>query len=196
MTRARERDLMALQLRLRGESWQRIADQMGFRHPSQAYAIWKRAMDRTCREVADNTRKLESDRLDALWRVMFAKAMAGSCQAVDRCLMIMDRRARLWGLDAPVNRYVGVVGMGQLVEAVEKLERENYAMEARIADRMAGIDAEKDILDADLIDEGLRSTSPIRQGRTSSPSVPGLTGHRSDAVLQASGRSDGSLRLA
>ena len=185
MSRARERDLMALQLRLRGDSWQRIADQMGFRHPSQAYTVWKRAMDRTCREVADETRQLEADRLEALWKVMFAKAMAGSHQAVDRCLTIMDRRAKLLGLDAPTKRFVEVVGLNQLVQAVENLEQENAAMEARIADRMAGIDADEDIWDTDRIGE-----SPC-DGEIQLPSgqeaAPFLRSHgwRSDLVAGA-----------
>jgi len=144
MSRARERDLMALQLRLRGDSWQRIADQMGFKCASQAYAVWKRAMDRTCREVADETRQLEVERLDALWRVMFAKAMTGSHQAVDRCLAIMDRRAKLLGLDAPARARIDVVDIGQLVDAVESLERENEAMEARIAARDDDVDVDRE----------------------------------------------------
>ena len=108
-------------------------------------------MPGSTREVADETRQLEVERLDALWRIMFAKAMAGSHQAVDRCLAIQDRRAKLLGLDAPTKRFVEVVGMNQLVQAVENLEQANAAMEARIAARMAGINADEDIWDTDQI---------------------------------------------
>ena len=153
MVLARQRDLKALELRLAGCTFQQMAEQMGFRDHSQAYRCWQRAMASQVAENVAELRQLEDARLDALWAPMFAKAMAGNHLAVDRCLMIMARRARLWGLDAPVKRYVEVAGLNQLVQAVENLERENDAMAEQIAARMAGAGSDEDIFDADLIDE-------------------------------------------
>ncbi len=180
MVLARQRDLKAIELRLAGYTFQQMAEQMGFKDHSQAYRCWARAMASQVAENVDELRQLEDARLDALWAPMFTKAKAGNHLAVDRCLMIMARRARLWGLDAPVKRFVEVTGLNQLVRAVENLEQENEAMEARIADRMAGIDADEDICDADLIDE-----SPC-DGETQLPSD-----QEADSFLRSHGwRSD------
>jgi hypothetical protein len=41
------------------------------------------------------------ERLDALWGALYPIAMDGQLGAVDRCLSIQSRRAKLLGLDAP-----------------------------------------------------------------------------------------------
>lgn len=53
-------------------------------------------------EEIPSLRQLESDRLDELFRVVWADAISGgegSGPAQDRVLRIMDRRAKLFGLD-------------------------------------------------------------------------------------------------
>ena len=46
-------------------------------------------------------RTLELERLDKLWFAMYRQATQGNQGAVDRCIRIMERRAKLLGLDAP-----------------------------------------------------------------------------------------------
>ena len=43
---------------------------------------------------------MEGDRLDALQAAVWEKALAGDPKAVDQCLQIIDRRAKLFGLGA------------------------------------------------------------------------------------------------
>ena len=53
-------------------------------------------------EGADNLRRVEGSRLDALQRAHWAAAIQGDIAATNAVLRIMERRARLFGLDSPV----------------------------------------------------------------------------------------------
>jgi len=53
-------------------------------------------------ETAEEIRRLELERLDAMLFAIGPEVRKGSYGAIDRALKIMERRARLLGLDAPV----------------------------------------------------------------------------------------------
>ena len=59
------------------------------------------ALKATLQEPADELRTLELERLDRLLLGVWGQAAKGNQGAVDRALKIMERRARLLGLDAP-----------------------------------------------------------------------------------------------
>ena len=59
------------------------------------------ALKATLREPADEVRDLEVARLDAMLLPLWRRVQQGDERAVDRALKIMERRARLLGLDAP-----------------------------------------------------------------------------------------------
>lgn len=100
---AREREREAVQLRIAGASYDEIARHLGIRRGS-AHRIVQRVLARLSAqtgELAEEVRRLELERLDALWRALYERAVNGDLPAVDRALHIMERRARLLGLDAP-----------------------------------------------------------------------------------------------
>ena len=117
----------ALQLRAQGLSFRAIADTQGC-SPSTAKARVDAALDKTLREPADHLRELELERLDQLFEVAFARATdqesKGVLFGVDRCLTIMDRRARLLGLDAPIRRIVEVIDDTSIDREIERLVSE------------------------------------------------------------------------
>ena len=54
-----------------------------------------------CREEAAQVRDLELQRLDDLYLIAYRTIISGNSLAgIDRCLRIMERRAKLLGLDA------------------------------------------------------------------------------------------------
>jgi hypothetical protein len=55
------------------------------------------------REDVVTARELEADRYDQLQRAIWAKCLKGDTWAFDRALKIMGQRARLLGLNVPVN---------------------------------------------------------------------------------------------
>ena len=69
-------------------------------------------------ETAPQVLTMELERLDSLWRTVYPEAKRGNLGAVDRSLRIMERRARLLGLDAPSK--TDVTSGGDKIELVVK----------------------------------------------------------------------------
>lgn len=101
MIAAKERAAQAMQLRMEGLTFARIAEEAGYKSPQAAHDAVKRALDATIREPATELIKLELERLDVLWGIQYLNAQAGDVQSLNACMKLMERRARLLGLDAP-----------------------------------------------------------------------------------------------
>jgi len=116
---AAERRVKATHLRKAGATYQEIGDALGVT-PQAAYKMVSRAIsinDKKTSENVEEMRELELQRLDKLFFLMYQKAMAGTMGAVDRCIKIMERRAKLQGLDAPAAIDMTTKGKG-LDEAI------------------------------------------------------------------------------
>ena len=99
---AHERTIQALELRKAGFTYSVIAEKLGYTGKAAAWDAVNRALKQLKREPAEGVLALELERLDALYKSMYPQALKGNLGAVDRCLKISERRARLLGLDAPV----------------------------------------------------------------------------------------------
>ena len=96
-------ELLALGLRQKGRSYRSIAEEMGVSHETARQCV-KRAMDRLrpiVEERAEEVRELELSRLDIATNGLMPKVIEGDTYAIDKLVKVMDRRARLLGLDAP-----------------------------------------------------------------------------------------------
>jgi hypothetical protein len=94
-----EKRRRALDLRKAGASFDRIAQEVGYKSKGAAYNAVKAALEETLREPAAEVRKLELERLDRLFLVVWARALNGDKEALDRCLHIIRQRAGLEGLN-------------------------------------------------------------------------------------------------
>ena len=92
-----KRDRSALELRKAGASVDRIADALDFADVDEASAAIQRALHDA--PAIDDAHRLELERLDAMQRALWPAALKGNRPAVESCLSIMERRARLLGLD-------------------------------------------------------------------------------------------------
>lgn len=102
--KGREREQAAVKLRMGGATYDEIGSSLGITAPT-AYRAVKRAIGRVIAktsEDADQLRTLELQRLDKLLLALWPRASRGDDAAVDRVLRVMERRAKLRGLDAPV----------------------------------------------------------------------------------------------
>lgn len=100
---AKERALKALELRKKGMRYEQIAQQLGYPNRGNAHKAVMKELEllaKECLEEAARVRDLELQRLDALYLVAYAEVEGGNIPAIDRCLRIMERRAKLLGLDA------------------------------------------------------------------------------------------------
>jgi hypothetical protein len=115
-----EIDTEALKLRSTGLTYQRVADSMGCSKQT-AYDRVKRALQAIPFEAVQEYRQIMGEQLDSLLEVALEKALSrdkGAMFGIDRVLMIMDRKARLFGLDAPIKQHVEVVNYdGNSIEA-------------------------------------------------------------------------------
>jgi hypothetical protein len=104
-----ERERIVLQERIKGKSFYKIEQEHGI---SNADRVFKRAIERD--ENVDikraEARRLEDLRLDGLQEGIWPRAIAGEPRAVEVALKVLERRARLHGLD-----FADMIS-GQLVE--------------------------------------------------------------------------------
>jgi len=106
---ARERERRAITLRMAGATYRQIGEELGV----SGQAAWG-SVDRALRRVAKHTnedaeklRRIELRRLEKLHLLVWKEALGKDTKikaryaAIDRCLKIAERRARLMGLDSP-----------------------------------------------------------------------------------------------
>lgn len=101
--KASERRARAFRLRLAGAKFREIGQQLGCTE-QRAHQIITDEIARIsekCTELAEQVRTLELERLDVLQMGCWRNATQGNLGSVDRVLRIMERRAKLLGLDAP-----------------------------------------------------------------------------------------------
>jgi hypothetical protein len=103
-----EREAEVVKLRRGGMTWDLIAQRTGFADPSGARQAYMRAASRVVRDDIEQIRQVEEDRLDLAQAAIWGDVMAGNIQAVNALVRIMERRARLLGLDRPVQHQVEV----------------------------------------------------------------------------------------
>lgn len=96
---ALERTSRALELRKSGMTYALIADELGYKSTSGAHNAVTRALKKTLQDSSDEVRILEVERLDALLNGLWPRRHIP--EYTDRILRVMDRRAKLLGLDAP-----------------------------------------------------------------------------------------------
>ncbi len=112
-----EKWAQALNLRKGGASYDDIARQLGYSDGASAYNAVQSALGLAIAEPAEEVRKLELERLDRLQVAQWRAAMNGDVRAAQTVLKIMERRARLTGIDE-THESDG----SRLVELVEALE--------------------------------------------------------------------------
>ncbi len=111
----------AVDLRIEGKTYREIAQELGVT-PTRARQLVAEALaaiEKDTAESAEELRRLELDRLDQLQSGLWEEAAAGNLKAVGAALKIMERRARLLGLDAPTRteNTHGYANLDQMTDA-------------------------------------------------------------------------------
>lgn len=94
----------ALELKMAGATWQQIADTLHYKNQRGARAAVDTALQREQRRVGDireEYRTMQLLRTERSMRAIWPQVIAGDLFAVDRMIKIMERQAKLLGLDAP-----------------------------------------------------------------------------------------------
>jgi len=103
------KELKVLDLRRAGFTFMRIAEETGYKQASGAQRAYKRIMDRTKPQAVEEHRWQELDRLDRMQVALWPRAMKGDDKAINTIVRLMERRARLVGIDAPTRIQAEVV---------------------------------------------------------------------------------------
>jgi hypothetical protein len=104
-----DKERRVLEMRLAGITFDAIAKNVGYASPGSAYNAYKRALVRTLQEPAEEIREAEVARLDRLMAGVWTAALRGEVRSVEAVLRIMDRRAKLLGLDQPTRVQAEVI---------------------------------------------------------------------------------------
>lgn len=97
---AQDRAIQALKLRKLGFQYEEIAAQCGYNNKGAAWNAVQRLLSKYKTEAVNELRIVETARLDDLLRPFMLRAMKGEKDAAFVVLRIMERRAKLLGLDA------------------------------------------------------------------------------------------------
>ena len=160
----REREIV--EWRIEGLTWRQIAERVGM-SPAGTLKAYNRAMVKTLKPATDELRELELDRLDTLQQTYWQPAVAGNMRAADFILKVIDKRAKLLGLDAPTKIQAEVVTYDG-----SDLDREVDAI-ARIIDAQRTItaDGSEQYTVTELTDQG----EPLHVEEPPSESKPTTT---------------------
>ena len=148
----RRKEQIVLEHRTRGWSFAKIEREFKFAHADR---IWRRALRRPENEahVRVEAIRQEEIRLDALQDGIWDKAVGGDARAVEVCLKVLERRARMGGLD-----FADMIS-GQLVE-IEQAKVKLMGAALVSALKAAGLSPDKQQAVADTFFAALRSQEP------------------------------------
>jgi len=91
-----------MELKLAGKSYRTIARKLDFRGPSGAHKAVSAYLRKTLTAPSDELRRIELERLDRLQVIAWKRVtVSADLKAISTVLKIMERRAKLLGLDAP-----------------------------------------------------------------------------------------------
>jgi hypothetical protein len=122
-----EKERKVLELKLAGITFDRIAEQVGYTDGSAACKAYNRAMKRTLQEPAQELREAELLRLDKILSGCWRDAISGDARAAATALKVIQERAKLLGLYAPIKTeteitaYMGGTEIDREVERLAEL---------------------------------------------------------------------------
>jgi hypothetical protein len=103
-----EREQEVVKLRRGGLTWDLIGQRVGLT-TSGAYNAYERALKRVVLEDVQAIRQLETERLDLAQSAIWGKVLQGDNPSIANLLRIMERRAKLLGLDQPTRIQAEVI---------------------------------------------------------------------------------------
>lgn len=131
------REAEAIELRKQGLTYGQIGEMLGISEMG-AHKCVSRALDKFKTELSEQTadvRQLELQRLDALFYGVWLKAQSGDPSSIGSAIKIMERRAKLLGLDAASKNELsgpdgGPLTVGVFAVPLEVITRDAWSAKA------------------------------------------------------------------
>jgi hypothetical protein len=104
-----DREIKVWQYRVAGATFEQIAEKLGYANESGARAAFKRYVNRTKDEtLANEIRDLHRQRLEIALLAIWPAVERGDLESIKVMLKILERDAKLFGIDMPVKTEVEV----------------------------------------------------------------------------------------
>jgi hypothetical protein len=103
-----EREQEVVKLRRGGLTWDLIGERLKV-HATTAQKAYERALARVVADDINAIRNLETERLDLAQSAIWGKVLQGDNPSIANLLRIMERRAKLLGLDQPTRIQAEVI---------------------------------------------------------------------------------------
>jgi len=97
----KEKEQLAFLYRTQGLTFAQIAEQLGYAHPAAAKKAYSRAVRARPDELVQEDRALDLNRIDLLIAALWPAAMQGDHRSTLTLIKLLERRAKLLGLDQP-----------------------------------------------------------------------------------------------
>jgi predicted transcriptional regulator len=123
-----ERSRKAYELNLSGWNVSEIAKELGISHQTVRTDI-KHWISQTVMPLAEDVKKQQLDRLELLWREAFRKSQKGDVPAMNAALKVLERQAKLLGLDINKIEFTQVNDPRE-IELIELINEARVAMKA------------------------------------------------------------------
>lgn len=95
----RAKALRILELRVQGHSFDDIAQILDYKSGKHVRAAYTRLMDKHEKESVESLRQLQNERLEMAWQGLAPKVAQGRERAVEVAMKVLERQARLQGID-------------------------------------------------------------------------------------------------
>lgn len=135
------RDRAMLAMRLQGASLAEIADRFGVSIATASRAVKRAIAESVPARAVEELRSEQLMRLERLWAALWPRIEAGSARHAEVGLRVLERQARLMGLDAPEVRTIEVVTKDAVMRAIEDLERQILDLGGDLPELPPGDDA-------------------------------------------------------
>ena len=104
-----EKERQVLAYRQGGATFDQIAQRLGYSNESGARAAFRRAMERIKDDAINSEmRELHRQRLEIALKAIWPQVIQGDFEAIKLMLKILERDAKLYGIDAPIKTEVEV----------------------------------------------------------------------------------------
>ena len=128
---AKEKQRLALELRKTGATFETIAKQLGYAGRQGAEKAVAAALRRITEKPAQELKKLDIERLDGYLLALSTRIKVGDTFAINTALAVLGRRAKLLGLDMPIEHKIdGKIEM----ESPDLSAKDKAELEATLAE--------------------------------------------------------------
>ena len=139
-----EKERQVVQYRQGGATFDAIAKKLGYADESGARLAFKRAMERMRDDALNNEmRELHRQRLEVALQAIWSDVVKGDLEAIKVMLKILERDAKLFGIDAPVKTELEVTTYDgnllrqrtrEIIETVRELRRTEIPLDSGLSE--------------------------------------------------------------